>query len=104
MYISFIVKFKIKIMSIIVFSENRTGKIKKHSLDAVAYAVNISKSTSQPVIALSIGNVSNDELAVLAKYGASKIISVNKENWLSFLCYVPILLILMALMSQSPIS
>jgi len=68
-------------MSIIVFSENRTGKIKKHSLDAVAYAAHISKSTSQPIVAISIGNVSIEELAVLAKYGASKIISVNKENW-----------------------
>ncbi|HOZ30055.1 MAG TPA: electron transfer flavoprotein subunit alpha/FixB family protein [Bacteroidales bacterium] len=68
-------------MSIIVFSENRTGKIKKHSLEAVAYATYISKNNSKPVIAVSIGNINNDELSVLAKYGASKIISVNDNKW-----------------------
>lgn len=68
-------------MSIIVFSENRTGKIKKHSLEAVSYATYISKNNSKPVIAVSIGNVNNDELAALAKYGASKIISITDNNW-----------------------
>ncbi|MDD3860839.1 MAG: electron transfer flavoprotein subunit alpha/FixB family protein [Bacteroidales bacterium] len=68
-------------MSIIVFSENRTGKIKKHSLEAVAYATYISKNNSKPVIAVSVGNVNNDELSILAKYGASKIISITDNNW-----------------------
>lgn len=68
-------------MSIIVFSENRNGKIKKQSLEAVAYAANISKNTSKPVVAISTGNISDDELSVLAKYGASKIVSVNSESW-----------------------
>lgn len=68
-------------MSIIVFSENRNGKLKKSSLEAVSYAVNISKNTGKPVVAISIGNVADDELATLAKYGASKIISVGDANW-----------------------
>ena len=37
-------------MSIIVFSENRSEKIKKSSLEAVAYATNISKNTQQAVV------------------------------------------------------
>ncbi len=68
-------------MSIIVFSENRNGKIKKQSLEAVAYAANISKNISKPVVAISIGSLSADELSVLAKYGASKIVSVSNPNW-----------------------
>lgn len=68
-------------MSIIVFSENRNGKIKKQSFEAVAYAKNISSNISAPVVAVSIGDVSNDELAVLAEYGAEKIISVNNADW-----------------------
>jgi len=68
-------------MSIIVFTENRIGKIKKQSLEAVAYATYMSKNNSKPVIAISVGNVNNDELAVLAKYGASKIISITDSNW-----------------------
>ena len=68
-------------MSIIVFSENRSEKIKKSSLEAVAYATNISKNTQQAVVAVSIGNVPNEELENLAKYGASKIISINAPEW-----------------------
>ncbi len=68
-------------MSIIVFSENRNGKIKKQSYEAVAYAKNISNNISAQVIAVSIGDVSNDELAILAEYGADKIISVNNADW-----------------------
>jgi len=64
-------------MSILVFSEQRNGKIKKHALEAISYAAAVSKSMSTNVVALSVGNVENDELAQLAKYGASKVISVN---------------------------
>ena len=68
-------------MSIIVFSENRNGKLKKNSFEAVSYAVNISKNTGNPVVAVSIGNVADEELASLAKYGASKIISITDNSW-----------------------
>jgi electron transfer flavoprotein alpha subunit len=64
-------------MSILVFSEHRNGKLKKHAIEAIAYANAVSKSMSTNVVALSVGNVENDELALLAKYGASKVVSVN---------------------------
>jgi electron transfer flavoprotein alpha subunit len=64
-------------MSIFVFTEQRNGKIKKHAFEAVAYAATVAANTSSEVVALSVGNVSNDELALLAKYGAGKIISVT---------------------------
>lgn len=68
-------------MSIIVFSENRNGKLKKNSFEAVSYAVNMSKNNGKPVVAVSVGNVADDELSLLAKYGASKIISITDANW-----------------------
>lgn len=68
-------------MSILVFTENRNGKIKKHALEAVAYAVAVAQNTSEQVIALSVGNVSNDEFAQLAKLGAHKVINVNDSNF-----------------------
>jgi len=69
-------------MSIIVFTENRNGKLKKNSFEAVSYAAVIAANTSKPVVAVSVGNVDNDELSKLAKYGASKIVSVNAQKWL----------------------
>ncbi len=68
-------------MSIIVFSENRNAKIKKSSFEAISYAVNIAKNTQQSVVAISIGNLPNEQLALLAKYGANKIISINSPEW-----------------------
>ncbi len=68
-------------MSIIVFSEHRNGKIKKQSFEAISYAYNIAQNISSTVVAVTIGNLQNDELGELAKYGASKIISVNAPNF-----------------------
>ncbi len=68
-------------MSIIVFAENRTGKLKKTSFEAVSYAVNIAKNTSKSVVAVSVGNVTDEELSLLAKYGANKIVSVVDPKW-----------------------
>lgn len=68
-------------MSILVFTENRNGKIKKHAFEAVAYAAAVAKNTSGQVIALSVGNVSNDEFVQLAKYGANKVVSVNDKTF-----------------------
>jgi electron transfer flavoprotein alpha subunit len=68
-------------MSIIVFSENNNGKIKKQSLEAVAFASNISKKSPQSVIVVSIGNVANEELAQFSEYGADKILSITDPKW-----------------------
>ncbi|MDL2261933.1 electron transfer flavoprotein subunit alpha/FixB family protein [Bacteroidales bacterium OttesenSCG-928-I21] len=68
-------------MSIIVFTENRNGKIKKQSFEAIAFAVNISKNTNNNIVAISVGNLANDELATLAEYGAEKILSITKDEW-----------------------
>ena len=68
-------------MSIIVFTENRGGKLKKSSFEAVSYAMNIAENTSKSVVAVSVGEVSDDELSALAKYGAAKIIAVKDSAW-----------------------
>jgi len=67
-------------MSIIVFSESRNGKFKKHTFESISYASNIAKNISSQVIAVSIGKVSNEELTQLARYGANKIISVSDDK------------------------
>ncbi len=68
-------------MSILVFSENRNGKLKKNSFEAVSYASQIAKEKSSQVVAVSIGDVADEELSLLAKYGANKIISVTDEKF-----------------------
>ena len=66
-------------MSIIVLTENRNGKLKKHSFEAVSYASNLARNSSGSVTAVSFGNVPNEELSLLAKYGAAKILTITAE-------------------------
>jgi len=70
-------------MSILVYTENWDGKFKKLSFELVSYAATIAKESGSTVTALSIGNVSDDELNKLGNYGASKILNVNDEQFAS---------------------
>ena len=67
-------------MSVLVYTENWDGKFKKLSYELVSYASGIAKMIGGSVTALSIGNVSDEELNELGKYGASKVLSVNDER------------------------
>jgi electron transfer flavoprotein alpha subunit len=64
-------------MSVLVYTENWDGKFKKLSFELVSYASKVAEMMNTSSIALSIGDVAEDELKKLGKYGASKIISVN---------------------------
>ena len=66
-------------MSVLVFTENWDGKFKKLSFELVSYARSVADMMNTDVVALSIGQVEDDELIKLGSYGASRIISVNNE-------------------------
>jgi len=67
-------------MSVLVYTENWDGKFKKLSYELVSYASGIAQMIGGSVTVLSIGNVSNDELNELGKYGASKVLSASDER------------------------
>lgn len=67
-------------MAVLVYTENREGVFKKATFELLSYASEIAKNINAEVIALSIGNVSQDELNKLGNYGAKKVISVNDEK------------------------
>ncbi len=71
-------------MKIIVFAENQEGQFKKSSLEAVSYAAQIAATNNGSVIAVSIGQVSNDKLAELSKYGADQIFNYSQEVFNTF--------------------
>lgn len=64
-------------MSILVYTENWEGKFKKLSFELLSYASEIAAQTGDQVVALSIGQVGDDELKKLGNYGASKVIAVE---------------------------
>lgn len=64
-------------MSVLVYTENWDGKFKKLSFELVSYGFEVAKQMNTELNVLSIGNVADDELALLGKYGAKKVISAN---------------------------
>lgn len=67
-------------MSILVYTESWNGSFRKSTFEAVSYASETAKLLSTDVVAISLGNVSNEELEKLGNYGANKVISCEKIN------------------------
>ncbi|MDB5009281.1 MAG: electron transfer flavoprotein subunit alpha [Mucilaginibacter sp.] len=71
-------------MSVLVYAENAGGKFKKSIFEAVSYARAIADQNSTSLTAVSIGDVKADELALLAKYGADKILNISNDKLKNF--------------------
>ncbi len=63
-------------MSSLVFVESGEGKIRKSSLEAVAYA----HAMGGGVTAIALGTIDKSELESLGKYGATKVLHVADER------------------------
>ncbi|MDO3644983.1 electron transfer flavoprotein subunit alpha/FixB family protein [Mucilaginibacter sp. L3T2-6] len=72
-------------MSVLVYTENAGGKFKKSTFEAVSYARAIADQNNTTLVAISIGDVSNDELNSLAKYGAEKVLNANNAKLKDFI-------------------
>jgi len=71
-------------MSVLIYAENADSKFKKLTFEAVSYARAIANQGNTTLTALSIGNVSTDELNALANYGADKILNVSNTQLKNF--------------------
>ncbi|MCC7302133.1 MAG: electron transfer flavoprotein subunit alpha/FixB family protein [Bacteroidia bacterium] len=67
---------------VLVYTESWEGKFKKATFEAVSYAAEVAKKLGTGVVAVSIGNVSPDDLAALGKYGATKVLSAKGDTTL----------------------
>lgn len=63
-------------MNVLVFAESAEGKIRKASLEAVAYG----KAMGGQVTAIALGSVDKAELESLGKYGAQKVLHAKDER------------------------
>jgi electron transfer flavoprotein alpha subunit len=71
-------------MPVLIYAENAEGKFKKSVFEAVSYARAVADDTNTTLTAISIGNVNADELNLLAKYGADKILNVSNDKLKNF--------------------
>ena len=68
-------------MSVLVYIEHSEGKVKKTSLEAVAFAKALANQTGEgEVIALALGTISSDELASVGGAGASKVLHASDSK------------------------
>ncbi|WP_449440528.1 electron transfer flavoprotein subunit alpha/FixB family protein [Pedobacter steynii] len=72
-------------MSVLVYVEQVDGKFKKSVFEAVSYAKAIADKQGGGLTAISIGNVDENELKALGKYGASKILNVSNDQLKNFI-------------------
>ncbi|TCD04249.1 electron transfer flavoprotein subunit alpha/FixB family protein [Pedobacter frigidisoli] len=71
-------------MSVLVYVEQAEGKFKKSVFEAVSYAKAIADHQSTNLTAISIGDVAENELKELGKYGASKVLNVSVDQLKTF--------------------
>ncbi|MEJ6979301.1 electron transfer flavoprotein subunit alpha/FixB family protein [Pedobacter sp. P351] len=71
-------------MSVLVYTEQIEGQFKKSAFESVSYAKEISKVINEPLIAISIGEVTDANLLTLSKYGVDKILIARKDNLKTF--------------------
>lgn len=71
-------------MAVLVYADNSNGKIPKSALEAVYYASKVAEAPQTDTVALVIGDVSNDDLAGLGNYGATKVLKVTDEKLNNF--------------------
>jgi electron transfer flavoprotein alpha subunit len=71
-------------MSVLIYAENAGGKFKKSTFEAVSYAKAIAEQNNTTLTAISIGDVANDHLAALGKYGADKVLNVANDKLKNF--------------------
>jgi electron transfer flavoprotein alpha subunit len=71
-------------MPVLIYAENTGGKFKKSIFEAVSYARAIADKNNTSLTAISIGDVSKDELAALGKYGDNKVLNVAGDKLKNF--------------------
>lgn len=70
-------------MAVIVYAETWEGKFKKATFEAVSYGAKVAEMMGTEAIAVILGNMADDG-AILAKYGAAKIVNVSGDALSSF--------------------
>lgn len=67
-------------MPILVYTENWDGKFKKSTYEILSYGSEIAKMMNAELVALTIGEVADEELKSLGTYGADKVVKISDEK------------------------
>ena len=67
-------------MSVLVYTESWKGNFRKSTFETVSYANETAKLLGTDVVAISLGEVSNEELTKLGNYGVTKVCSCTSVD------------------------
>lgn len=65
---------------VLLFAENASGQLKKPVFEAATYAHDLAKQMGTSVVAVSVGQVTDEELTQLGKYGVEKVYKVSDSK------------------------
>jgi electron transfer flavoprotein alpha subunit len=71
-------------MSVLLFAENAQGTLKKAVFEAATYAYDLAQSMGVALHAVSVGQIEDEVLKQLGKYGVQKVHKVSHERLDSF--------------------
>lgn len=71
-------------MSVLIYIENTNGQLKKSAFEAATYGKDIALQLGTEAIAISIGEITTEELAKLGAYGISKVLHISNDNLKTF--------------------
>jgi len=71
-------------MSILIYTQNFNGKFKKATYELISYAAAMNEELKGSITALTIGEVSDEAVQELAKYGASKLLVAKDDKLKDF--------------------
>ena len=71
-------------MSVLLFAENSQGEFKKATFEAASYAYDLAQAMGSELSAVSVGQVSEEELTQLGTYGVATVYQVSSERMDSF--------------------
>ncbi|RCH56023.1 electron transfer flavoprotein subunit alpha/FixB family protein [Mucilaginibacter hurinus] len=71
-------------MPVLLYAESADGLFKKSIFETASYARAVADQNNTSLTAISIGDVGTDELALLGKYGADKVLNVSNAKLKNF--------------------
>ncbi len=72
-------------MGVLLFAEQSNGELKKAIFEAATYAYDLAQKTGEELVAVSVGQIDNDELSKLGNYGISKVYKIEDKQFDSFI-------------------
>ncbi|MFK7969479.1 MAG: electron transfer flavoprotein subunit alpha/FixB family protein [Bacteroidia bacterium] len=67
-------------MSVLLFAEHAQGVFKKATFEAASYGYDLAQKTGGDLVAVSVGQIADDELAKLGQYGVTKVYKVSNDD------------------------